>query len=400
MPSTISWLDFSDSDRRKMVEVISLFKQRDTRDEMGLAQIRDGFAEQFFPGTTTIQTRARYFLFIPWLYRYHEGRRAPSSKIADRMRYTEIQVMKALLDAGETVGVIGQRSRTSLQRYPSSIYWNGLRVWGILNFPGGISQYYRSLDRYYQRNANLPEIETAELLQDSNPNWDPNLPPMPDNFPKVASFEVSNQEANYLRERLLISCNQSLLAYLVDQCQPVEVEFAWLHPDQGDYPDHLKEKLAHAQNFSESMQGTGLLYNLMQAEKRKSEDLIEEFKNRISNWYQRLLVNERNLLSWDRNLFWKITEQFGGVYPVTQLFVNSWLNLLLKNSTITDPTDDRSMRQLVHDREYRLKRNRSRLENPRHLELWSGDAGTAQLDFRWGIGNRIARDIQLGLGRS
>jgi len=143
-----------------------------------------------------------------------------------------------------------------------------------------------------------------------------------------------------------------------------------------------------------------LLYNLMLAEKRKSEDLIEEFKNRISNWYQRLLVNERNLLSWDRNLFWKITEQFGGVYPVTQLFVNSWLNLLLKNSTITDPPDDRSMRQLVHDREYRLKRNRSRLENKRHLELWSGDAGTAQLDFRWGIGNRIARDIQLGLGRS
>ena len=77
--SIISWLDFSDSERRKMVEVISLFKQRDTRDEMGLAQIRDGFAEMFFPGTTTIQTRACYFLFLPWLYRYHIGRIAPAA---------------------------------------------------------------------------------------------------------------------------------------------------------------------------------------------------------------------------------------------------------------------------------------------------------------------------------
>lgn len=31
MVSTISWLDFSDSDRCIMIEVISLFKQRDTR---------------------------------------------------------------------------------------------------------------------------------------------------------------------------------------------------------------------------------------------------------------------------------------------------------------------------------------------------------------------------------
>ena len=75
MSSIISWLDFSDSERRKMVEVISLFKQRDTRDEMGLAQIRDIFAEMFFPGTTTIQTRARYFIFVPWMYQYLEIRK-------------------------------------------------------------------------------------------------------------------------------------------------------------------------------------------------------------------------------------------------------------------------------------------------------------------------------------
>lgn len=397
MSSQISWLDFSETERRKMIEVISLFKQRDTRDEMGLAQLRDGFAEMFFPGTTTIQTRARYFLFIPWSYRYLEDRKVPTARIADRIRQSEMQVMRALINSGETHNVIGQRARANLQRYPSSIYWNGLRTWGILRFPGATYQYHRSLDQYYQRNSLLPELESAEVIHDSVTNWDPNLPPKPDDFPERASFEITHQEANYLRERLLVSCTQSLLAYLVDQCEPVDADFAWFHPDQAEFPEHLKEKLSHARNFSEAMQGAGLLYNLMLAEKRASTDLIDTYRDRINRWYQRLQTNERNLITWDLKAFWKLTGQFGNVYPTTQLFVKEWLGLLINRNAIVDPTDDKNMRKLVHDREYRLKRNRSRLENPRHLELWTGEAGTAQLDFRWGIGNRIAKDIQMGL---
>ena len=397
MESKISWLDFSETERRKMIEVISLFKQHDTRDEMGLAQIRDGFAEMFFPGTTTIQTRARYFLFIPWLYRYLEERKVPSTRISDRMRQSEMQVMHALLNSGEPHNVIGQRAGSNLQRYPSSIYWNGLRTWGILRFPGAIYQYHRSLDRYYQRIFLLPEIESTELIHDSTVNWDPSLPPKPDDFPEKVSFEITNQEANYLRERLLISCAQSLLAYLVDQCEPAEADFAWFHPDQASFPEHLREKLSHAQNFSEALQGAGLLYNLMLAEKRASNELINLYRERINKWYQRLQINQRRLVTWDRKAFWRLTEQFGYVHPATQLFVNEWFGLPLNGNVVVDPVDNKNMRQSVHDREYRLKRNRSRLENPRHLELWTGDAGTAQLEFRWGVGNRIATDIQMGL---
>ncbi len=40
------------------MEVIDLFGEDDTRDELGLGTIRDGFADLLFPGTSTIQTRA------------------------------------------------------------------------------------------------------------------------------------------------------------------------------------------------------------------------------------------------------------------------------------------------------------------------------------------------------
>ncbi|MGB6753954.1 MAG: DUF6361 family protein [Xanthobacteraceae bacterium] len=54
--SSFVWLDYSERERRKMLDVVDLFKEHETRDELGLAAIRD----QLFPGTSTIMTRARY----------------------------------------------------------------------------------------------------------------------------------------------------------------------------------------------------------------------------------------------------------------------------------------------------------------------------------------------------
>jgi hypothetical protein len=56
LQSSIAWIDFSEQDRRKMMEVVALFKQRDTRDELGLGSIRDAFADLFFPGGQDISS--------------------------------------------------------------------------------------------------------------------------------------------------------------------------------------------------------------------------------------------------------------------------------------------------------------------------------------------------------
>ncbi len=68
MPSTFAWVDFAEEDQQKMLDVVHMFQEKDTRDELGIGIIRDAFADYFFPGTSTIQTRARYMLFVPWIY--------------------------------------------------------------------------------------------------------------------------------------------------------------------------------------------------------------------------------------------------------------------------------------------------------------------------------------------
>src|SRR5690348_1180859 len=108
MPSSFTWLDYSEYEKRKMLDVINLFKEQTTRDELGIGVIRDGFADMFFPGTSTVQTRARYFFFIPWMYLSMEKKKVVSNRIADKGREAELKLIGHLLKNGESEGVIGR----------------------------------------------------------------------------------------------------------------------------------------------------------------------------------------------------------------------------------------------------------------------------------------------------
>lgn len=62
----LGWIDFSKNERDKVLGVLDSLTEQGTLDELGIAPIRDGFADLFFPGTSTLQTRAIYFLLIPY----------------------------------------------------------------------------------------------------------------------------------------------------------------------------------------------------------------------------------------------------------------------------------------------------------------------------------------------
>ena len=62
----LGWIDFSKSERSKVLSVLDLLSESGTLDELGIAAIRDGFSNSFFPGTSTIQTRAKYFFAVPY----------------------------------------------------------------------------------------------------------------------------------------------------------------------------------------------------------------------------------------------------------------------------------------------------------------------------------------------
>lgn len=63
----LGWIDFSKNERNKVLNVIHLLDEPGAVDELGIGAIRDAFADYFFPGTSTVQTRAKYFLIVPYI---------------------------------------------------------------------------------------------------------------------------------------------------------------------------------------------------------------------------------------------------------------------------------------------------------------------------------------------
>lgn len=82
--SSLAWIDFDEAARQRAQRIMALFQERETRDELGLGSIRDSIADHLFPRTSTIQTRLRYMLFIPWLFQMLElwVNNAPSSHLS------------------------------------------------------------------------------------------------------------------------------------------------------------------------------------------------------------------------------------------------------------------------------------------------------------------------------
>lgn len=399
MPSTFTWIDYSEHERRKMLDVIELFGEKTTRDELGLGAVRDAFADLLFPGTTTIQTVAKYFLFVPWMYLDLERKRVPSSKVAERARKFEIDLARTLGDAD---GVIGKRAKELLKRLPSNVYWQGLIAWGIRVYPKSQSEYHKSLDLHYLRlkgrDDSASEFDGEGAHGATLANWHPNIVQPPKGFPNEATMELTFDEASYLRERVMTSCPDSLLAHLLKNHVDVrDVPFAW--DLETPLPESLSTPLGHAQNFSEVMLGAQLLYNLILAEQSHSDDRQEEYRERLSDWWETMEQGNERFAYWNLRQFWTFVHKVNPRISARAIsFIEQWIATVKSAKSLDGVMDSSSAREQISQREFQIKGALARTLNERARDLWSGAAGSEQLDLRWRTSRRIITDILQGLG--
>lgn len=159
----IGWIDFSKEDREKVLDVINLLQEQGAVDELGIGQIRDAFANRFFPGTSTVQTRAKYFLLVPYILREATAGLYGNqlSSILKRIDQEEKDCALRLFNRCKEhdinpvgIGIIGARVLPGggwVARKPSSIYWNGIQTYGICRQPG-VSIHDLIRGSIYQRN--------------------------------------------------------------------------------------------------------------------------------------------------------------------------------------------------------------------------------------------------------
>jgi hypothetical protein len=170
------------------------------RDEIGFLTIHQRYADRFFPGTSVLHTRARYAIFVPWLFEDIAGLTGPA---ADRaLRERERVLAGRLTDARESQVIGGRVFPKPSSQPPSTVYWNALAVWGILRpRPDGRTISRAQAHRLLEGTGAATDDDGQALLG-FDPPFVP-LPKRPDSWHGGSiTLRLASAEATFLRERL------------------------------------------------------------------------------------------------------------------------------------------------------------------------------------------------------
>jgi hypothetical protein len=396
MKPSLTWLDLTARDRDQMRGVLDLFREQGTVDEMGLGSLRDALSDALFPGTSSIQTRLRYLLFVPWLYQRLEARK--SGDVAQEARALEVKLIDRLAESDDLDGIIGIQSRSTLSRLPSSVYWAGLIRWGLFVPAKNLSWYHTHFAGLTRRRGEVATPDDPGVVWERERTWHPRLPGPPTDFPDTASFALTFEEADFIRGRFEERCPGTLLSWLAREGSSSPAPRFWDDGIAQASAPETRVLIELARRFSLHVEGAPLLYNLLLAERRQErdggeEELVDAYRAELATW----ATAEAAEAPFAPHTLWAFLAQRGARLPDPQRkFVERWSARIAATGPASLP-DDAEARALIEARELALKGRRARLANPDRLLDWSGRVGVGRMDFRWFRVRQLLVDLHRGL---
>lgn len=408
----LGWIDFSPTHRNKVMLVMDMFKDQGVIDELGLGTIRDALSDILFPGTSTIQTRAKYFLLVPWILQDIESKGRIDRLYSD-LEESEIFFVKVLRKNSPEGNsrVIGRTlPNANPRRKPSTIYWNGLRTYEILKFQGSIGDYINHLKYYYKQKQKEKKQMTDALGNVPGDDRDSNhlyqhhlwsqLPKPPDDWKQNLTIELSENEAKFLKERIILSNPNSLWSFALKDIPETSKSFSsiadFLYEES--LPEHLKELVKLAVDFNSIMKGALIYYNLLIQLSRENGRITELLPVWDKYWSE---IKNFNWKNWDINKLWKNCPYT----PMpTKIFVESWVKIVT-----AETFDETKATILLKARELNLKGiRRARLQDKAIAQKQASftgislfeDKSVSYLHYRWNIVRVLLNDIQNGLANN
>ena len=390
----LGWIDFSKEHRNKVISVMHLLSESVAMDELGVGIVRDAFSNIFFPGTSTIQTRAKYFLIVPYLlYELERQKVSKADELIDILHKQETALIPVLMKSGAD-GIIGSTAGAFLKRKPSDVYWNGIRRYRI--FTGERMSIYDYAKAVCSLNIGKQKLKDQGSIKAKDDEIDGDdkdavtgdlsgrfwrLPDIPDKWRDNLSIKLNNQEAVYLKNQIVSSCPDSMLSYVLQENDAdffAIQEFDYIEGIQDRLPFELKNYYILAKQFADFIYGTHLRYNIILS-KGESGDILKMW----DKWHVGIVEHA----SIDLSL----------IFPL--LGRNEKLKKFLTDCQSAMRQDDiERLDQLVLKREIDLKdKTRSKLNNKDDFD-YKGWVGISKLQYRLPNAQRLLKDIFDGLG--
>lgn len=386
----LGWIDFSREERNKVLNVIHLLDEPGAVDELGLGIIRDAFSDKFFPGTSTVQTRAKYFLIVPYILK-EAGSGLYGSEINTILRRIDDEERKCrdILIKTSSDGVIGSLVPNSwVLRTPSNIYWNGIKRLGIFNSDLSVKEYIgqtlfeRAIkqakktgnrDKDAEENekddndaGDIASLQFWNLGDTYRPDWRNDL-----------TIDLLPNEAFYLRGQIIANQRNSLLAYILKNNVNLNSydSFGAFSADNIDKVNpEMAELMKLADSFNDLVGLTTSRFNII-VSRGQNHDALERWKDLSFDLYRRAGVDLKTIYSKlrIRNLNLQVF-----LLRVQEAFLNNDIDL----------ADELIVRQ-------EIRRKGSSRAKTKHIGEYPEQEwiGFYMLDYRFSPSKRILRDI-------
>lgn len=413
--TAVGWVDFSSEHRDKVRTVIDLLKKQGVVDELGIGVIRDSFADRLFPGISTIQTRAKYFTLTAMLIRDYldlpEAKREKQSLeeyLSDREKRCRIKLAARYGSQGEARGIFGitfgERRDRDIQRPPSSVYWNGMRKFGIVRTRLSLSEFSRVNSRRRSLKSVLEGTDREKGDdQDADLGSGPRVrvPEIDANYWENLSITLNASEAEFLHQHITANVPDSLLGQILLDDQAVSqvlklrrtssfAEFAELPFLRALRNEDLRTALHHARDFWVIMEGAHIRYNWLLQARFGTPEGRAECDDYWGQWCQR--ISSFDWTKWDTNYVWRLVDWHESqVRPETRRFVDGWIAESRRGGHDLAACD-----ALVINQERANKRSRARLRPGARDEKVGGWIGLTDLDYRFPQVRTLVEDIQRG----
>jgi len=412
--SGLGWIDFSDTDKQKVLKVLELLKPDGTVDELGVGVVRNSMSDAMFRGITTIMTRAKYYFIIPRILDSYLKLKHISISAKDYLHNQENGIMNELTEKYDIEGtltkerIIGytivqenqklpKNRHKELERKPSTTYWNGVREFEIYKGQLSLVNFLYLLDKDKSNKISTGYIaEEGDTGDDRDSDHTGHVPfSLPDydkDWRKDLSISLTSEESDFLKQKIIDTQKKTLLGQILTNKQWTK-EFlkAKTFEDLCDLPFVLKlpeetqATMFTAKDFWQIMYGAHIRYNIIFHSRNGSKRYMNICKGLWNDW-----VRDMKKFRWKNfniETVWSITKSHSRVKPFTEKFIKNWIKLISSGKINTSKLDE-----LVEKQEKDNKSGRSKLK-PDYEEKITGWIGIRNMEFRFDNAKIIVNDI-------
>ena len=401
----IGFVNFNTEEKKRVAKMMQLLQESEAIEELGIGRVRDHFSNTLFPGTSTLQHHAKYFVVMPSLYYYTAFKSRKFQNLAEVSRYikeAEVQITRQMakwdnnqINTTET-GITGINTlKDALNDYnkyvkydPAYIYGSGLARYGIIPDTGVERLILELNKKHFADPHNKGALKNEDTTEDAGDLTGDNqvIKTCGESYDffngKAMPLSLTEKEASFMKDRIHSSCDGTMLAYLIDSKYELPERIGYFEIEE--LLSELDPKVVNVYKksvlFSKLMHLIDWRFNYSYFDSFGNTDEAEVCKDE----YEKLLVEYKEVIH-NEGAFKALFDYTRSIDMMLTEFCEACYKAIIDG----EPT---RVDQLVKAREHTVKRERSKIGNSAYKN--QGRGKPLPNTFRWETVRTMVNEIR------